>query len=1299
MRRGKFVASAAIGLLLVAVHSLELGSGPATIEIMRRADLSLNRIHSRLLTDLEQHLIRGSSGHDLFSFLDSLGTHAAGNPSIMIRGPLGEHGACIGEDAELCEAPAVEGSWISTGKRGSYLKKAGRVGELDIITVLPVLVMAGVDTVLQYESSISASGFLLQPDRGRGNGIVLGIIGAFLILLLIEQFRTGRRGFSALLIIGARAAFLLSNPEGEFFSVTLFASDCPLLGSPGDIFLSSISVLLLCMLFPVRLEKYQGAREVWSGLWLACSSIVLSYGVVALPVFVADRSTFPALPIGELLLKCGVLALIGSFAVLFAAAGRIVSMTQGPRKRFSILIGLLLCLSSFWFGSQVMVAGLLVLSSVVWTSESFWAVSKATLLALLGSIFLVGTLHAQFETIRQKKAVELASQLASSNEPWFRLLVEESLSGKGREFRNLHEFWTDSPLSDLPVIGEMVLLDSMGCVVERLCFGLRDRPLFSPPVLPRKHTVITWVDVLEDAATPLSLMNGLAPAGGNGGGFVMVTLIADMISPVTMRGIMKLADGSSWPSTIDFVDKGLISGVDPAVSGLGWGRREDADEISFGFQREFADGPHLVRLVVHTDSISERAAAFLALTGMLCLAAQLGVGISAVWMATSVSSLFYRHRDRLLPFLLFVGAGPLVALLLIGPFLEQQLRERRSAMQDKAVVEEVASMLRESTIRRARDLSQYVTHDGGVSEHSSCSRERILLFGSDGTAATEGEVLSEGISTALVMTVLERGKSIFKVTDCGRSVIALVPAETGVLAVERPLDMAIVDAMGTNTRYSFGLWRRGRLSASLLASPCGPVPTVLPAIATKLVDGSDPLELRAMEWTFRAVSDDLIDVALILGVRPQVKAGTHSAWGSTEIWVLGIFLPLLALTVMLSAVGSRFVSRPVSMLTSLARRVGERKFSEKWPVLPGELKELGLALETMTTSLVQSRLDVERRKAYLEAVLGQITSSVLVVDVDGFIELHNKAALPLLDRLTGHREDQKASVLGGPIEEVLTAVLHRGGHLQQVLSMDEDGAKRLWQVGAAPMYHADQDKPFAAVVVLEEITELAERQRLLAWAELAREVAHEIKNPLTPIKLAAQHLRRAYSEGRSDYQAVLTKATGMIERQALRMEEIVKEFSSFSRASGREFELIDFCQLVDECVDDYRYVEGHDILVKFHCNEPCPTVLGDREALQRVVTNLLDNAIRAIGASGSVNVCVTGEGDRVILICEDTGIGIPDELLERVFEPGFTSRKGGTGLGLPICKSLVDAHGGRIEIMLAESGGTRVVIEFPRGQI
>jgi len=313
MQRGKLAASAAIGFLLVVVHSLELGAGPATMRAMNRADLSLNKTYSRVVTGLDRRLIRGAGRYDLFSFLDSLGTQADLSSSIMIRGPLGEAVAWIGEDAELCEAPAVEGSWIATGRQGSYLKRAGWVGELNVVVVLPVSAVASVDTVLPITSSLFASGFLFQPDEGRGTNIALGILGAVLILLLTEQFRTERRRFAALLIIGGRAAFLLSRPDGELFSVGLFASDCPLLDSPGDILLSSITVLLLCLLFTVGKRKYRGFREVWSGLWLAGSSLALSYGVVALPAFVAGRSTFPALPIGELLLKHGVLALLVSF--------------------------------------------------------------------------------------------------------------------------------------------------------------------------------------------------------------------------------------------------------------------------------------------------------------------------------------------------------------------------------------------------------------------------------------------------------------------------------------------------------------------------------------------------------------------------------------------------------------------------------------------------------------------------------------------------------------------------------------------------------------------------------------------------------------------------------------------------------------------------------------------------------------------------------------------------------------------------------------------------------------------------
>jgi two-component system nitrogen regulation sensor histidine kinase NtrY len=369
---------------------------------------------------------------------------------------------------------------------------------------------------------------------------------------------------------------------------------------------------------------------------------------------------------------------------------------------------------------------------------------------------------------------------------------------------------------------------------------------------------------------------------------------------------------------------------------------------------------------------------------------------------------------------------------------------------------------------------------------------------------------------------------------------------------------------------------------------------------------------------------------------------------------------------------------------------------EPWPILSGELGELRNALEQMTSSLVKSRRDIEERKAYLEVVLSQITSCVLVADHDGVVNLYNAAAKPLLNRLTVRTDTDSVSVAGGPLERVVTAALSTGRSAHDSYRAETAGEERLWRIVAAPLVRSQAEQPFAAVVVLEEMTAFAEEQRLVAWTEFAREVAHEIKNPLTPIKLAVQHLRRAYEEQRSEYGKVLDRAANMIERQAAKMEEIVKEFSSFARATGREFTCIELGELLEECVSDYRYVEAKGINIDYRRSSIGAFTRGDREALRRVVTNLLDNAIRALEKTGgTIRVGVSRRGERVEIFCEDSGPGVPPGALSRLFEPGFTLRDGGTGMGLAICKSLISAHDGTIEVVSPPDEGVRIVIELP----
>jgi signal transduction histidine kinase len=222
-------------------------------------------------------------------------------------------------------------------------------------------------------------------------------------------------------------------------------------------------------------------------------------------------------------------------------------------------------------------------------------------------------------------------------------------------------------------------------------------------------------------------------------------------------------------------------------------------------------------------------------------------------------------------------------------------------------------------------------------------------------------------------------------------------------------------------------------------------------------------------------------------------------------------------------------------------------------------------------------------------------------------------------------------------------------------------------------------------------------ERIAAWQEIARRLAHEIKNPLTPIQMAMDTLRKTWKKQHPSFGEILEESTTTVMEEADRLKHIVSEFSAFARMPKPEFQRLDLNELVRSALALYQ---GGAAPVEIKL-EPLPEIDADKNQLNQVVLNLVENARDAIGQRGEGRMTVStrrGEaGDRALLIVEDNGPGVPGELKDKVFAPYFTTKhaKGGTGLGLAIVHRIVSDHGGRIAVVDAPGGGARFVIELP----
>ncbi|MFN8667912.1 MAG: ATP-binding protein [Gemmatimonadaceae bacterium] len=350
---------------------------------------------------------------------------------------------------------------------------------------------------------------------------------------------------------------------------------------------------------------------------------------------------------------------------------------------------------------------------------------------------------------------------------------------------------------------------------------------------------------------------------------------------------------------------------------------------------------------------------------------------------------------------------------------------------------------------------------------------------------------------------------------------------------------------------------------------------------------------------------------------------------------------------------------------------------------PYEFRPVYDAFRQMVTDLGASRAALEAAQRRTEAVLRNVASGVIACDVDGRVTLANAQADRILGRTVAQGETLAA--VGIPALEVqLTAFARDPSQGEDAgFSLEHRGRElrvRLTRLAAGGG---------GVVVTLDDVTDLARAQRVFAWGEMARQVAHEIKNPLTPIRLGVQHLRRARADRRDDFDAILERNVSRILAEIDRLDEIARAFSKFGTAPGERDRgaPTDVAAVLRDVVALERMGDSGVEWILEQADEPAWGVSHGDE-LREVLLNLLENA-RHANARRVISRIVRGASDTVIEV-EDDGDGIAPDALPRVFEPHFSTRTSGSGLGLAISKRLVDAWGGSLQIGPGDTRGTIV---------
>ena len=408
--------------------------------------------------------------------------------------------------------------------------------------------------------------------------------------------------------------------------------------------------------------------------------------------------------------------------------------------------------------------------------------------------------------------------------------------------------------------------------------------------------------------------------------------------------------------------------------------------------------------------------------------------------------------------------------------------------------------------------------------------------------------------------------------------------------------------------------------------------------------------------------------------------------------LLGISLLIVGIAVWIAlAVADRLV-RPVGELVAAAHRVatGDLTARVPEPKSDDEVGTLANAFNQMTGRLQEQTGALESRRALIEAVMSGVSAGVISIAADGKIRLINRSAAMLL-----HTADE--DLVGRQLADISPELgaLISGDTREAIVEVEVDGDARTLAVKIA---RADE----GPILTFDDITGQLLDQRRAAWSDVARRIAHEIKNPLTPIQLAAERLQRRYAKQIPNDDGTFTRLTETIVRQVGDLRRMVDEFSSFARMPKpvfREESLVDIARqavfLHEVAHPAIRFGLIHD--------DPGPVLVCDRRQIGQALTNLVKNAVEAIdargeGAEGEVCMTLAEQGGKVIVSVTDNGVGLPVQR-DRLVEPYVTTRARGTGLGLAIVKKIVEEHCGTITFADGEGGGTRVTMAFDTGAL
>ena len=456
----------------------------------------------------------------------------------------------------------------------------------------------------------------------------------------------------------------------------------------------------------------------------------------------------------------------------------------------------------------------------------------------------------------------------------------------------------------------------------------------------------------------------------------------------------------------------------------------------------------------------------------------------------------------------------------------------------------------------------------------------------------------------------------------------------------------------------------------------------------------------------------------------QLKVLKRPLEGVYLSFFLMVTLMILVSATWMGLYVAKRITRPVQALAAGAREIGaghldhriEPETADEFGALVEAFNAMAAELAVSRRRLERSRIDLERksleideRRRYFETILGRIATGVIAIGPDDRVTAINGAAERLLHLNGPAIGEPAATVLGREDLEPLRRLVESRRTIApepaaQEISVVADGREVRLSVNATTLL-SDTGTVEGTVVVLDDVTPLIRAQRVAAWRDVARRLAHEIKNPLTPIQLCAERLRRHFSGAPPPTRALVDECTDTIVGEVESLKALVDEFSQFARMPAPRTVPTDLHALLDEALALYAGLLRTVRLGRVYA-EGLPLVRIDGEQIRRVVINLVDNAIEALGGPGGAApggepglITIETQHDAVNLVARvivaDNGPGISEADREKLFMPYYSTKRRGSGLGLAIVRRIVAEHGGSIEVGANTPTGTRFTIELP----